>query len=100
MPCWRRALLRRPGPAGLRLDAVEEPVHHPALPGVVGERLADDAAGQVGRQRADFGPERDQRLLPLRLDLSLGRLGDPAGLGLSALAPLGDDLGALLLSLL
>src|SRR5262249_38984817 len=99
MPCWRRALLCCPGladPVALRLEAVEEPVDHAALPRLVGERLADDPARQLGGQRPDLGPKRDQRLLPLRLDLGLRGLGDPAGLGLGALTHLGDDLRALL----
>src|SRR6202008_5158223 len=55
--------------------------------------------GQLSPQRPDLGPERDQRLLPLRIDLGLGGLGDPASLGLGALAHLGDDLRALLAGL-
>ena len=39
---------------GARLELVEEAVDDPALPGVVLERLADDAAGEVGGQRADL----------------------------------------------
>jgi len=49
------------------LEIVEEPVHHPALPGLVGERLAHDPAGQLGRQRPDLGAQRGQRLLPFGL---------------------------------
>src|ERR1700750_1888026 len=82
------------------LELVEEPVHHPALPRLVGERLAHDPAGQLGRQVPDLGAQRGQRLLPLGLDLGLGRLGDPACLGLGLLAHLGDDLRTLLPGLL
>ena len=64
------------------------------------ERLAHDPAGQLGGQRPDLGAQRGQRLLPLGLDLGLGRLGHPAGFGLGLLAHLGDNLRALLPGLL
>src|SRR5579864_1602422 len=86
--------------AGHLLEFFEEPVDHPALPGGVFERLADDPAGQFGGHRADLGAQRGQRLLAFGLDLGLGGLRDPAGLGLGLLAHLGDDLRALLPGLL
>src|ERR1700759_3077281 len=88
----------RPDPAVL-LQVVQEPVDDPALPGLVGERLADDPAGQVGGQGPDLTAQRGERLLALGLDLLVGRLGQAAGLGLGLLAHLGDDLGALLAGL-
>src|SRR5579862_9456419 len=81
--------------AGHLLEFFEEPVRHPALPGGVFERLAHDPAGQLGGHRPDLGAQRGQRLLAFGLDLGLGRLRDPAGLGLGLLAHLGDDLRAL-----
>src|SRR5579862_367185 len=47
-------------PAAFELG--QESLDHPALPGVVGQRLADDAAGQVGGQVADLPPDRGQGL--------------------------------------
>src|SRR6201996_8849333 len=85
----------RPYPAVL-LQVVQEPVDHPALAGLVGERLAHDPAGQVGGQGPDLTAQRGERLLALGLDLLLGGLGEAAGLGLGLLAHLRDDLGALL----
>src|SRR5260370_40858139 len=97
-----RWVLRRFLPAsraGHLLELAEEPVHHPPLPRLVGERLAHDPASQLGRQRPDLGAQRDQRLRPLGADLSLCGLGYPAGLSLSLLAHICDDLRALLLGL-
>src|SRR5580658_4517536 len=82
------------------LQLVEEPVHHPALPHGLGERLAHDLAGQLGGQRPDLGAQRGQRLLAFGLDLGLRGLGHPARLGLGLLAHIGDDLRALLPGLL
>ena len=82
------------------IEVVEEPVHDPALPGLVLERSADDTPGQVGGQRADFGTQRGQRLLALRVDLRVRGLGETPRLGLRLLAHLGDDLGALFPGLL
>src|SRR5579859_5571226 len=67
------------------LELFQEPVHHPALPGLIGQRLAHDPAGQLGRQRPDLGPKRGESLLPLGLDLGLSGLGDAAGLRLGLL---------------
>ena len=52
----------------------------------------DDAPGQAGREGADLGTQRGDRLLALRLDLRLAVLDDAGGLGLGLLAHLGDDL--------
>src|ERR1700722_15200387 len=49
---WRAA------PALHLLQLVEEPVHHPALPRGVGERLAHDPAGPLGGQRPALGAQR------------------------------------------
>ena len=84
--------------AGLELG--EEAVDDAALAGLVVQRLADDAAGQVGRQPADLAAQRHDGLLALGLDLLLGGLGDPRGLGLGLAAQLGDDRRTLLARLL
>ena len=69
--------LRRRSPSrwrlGLLVELVEEPVHHPALPGLVRQRLADDPAGQLDRERADLGAQRGQRLLAVGVDLRVRR---------------------------
>ena len=46
------------------------------------EALPDDATGQAGREGAHLGTQRGDRLLALRLDLSLAVLDDARGLGL------------------
>src|SRR5450755_1358625 len=89
----------RPNPAVL-LKLIEEPVDHAALPGLVLERLAHDAAGQVGSQGPHLGPQRGQRLLALGLDLRVRGLGQAPRLGLGLAAHLGNYLSALLLRLL
>src|SRR5690606_26959108 len=83
-----------------RLEVAQEAVHDAALARLVVQRLADDLAGQRGRDRTDLAPQLDHRLLALGLDLLVGGLGDAVRLGLRLLAHLGDDLGALLLGLL
>jgi hypothetical protein len=55
---------------------------------------------RAGRERADLGTERGDRLLALGLDLRLAVLDDAAGLGLGLLAHLRDDRGTLLARLL
>src|SRR5204863_2460844 len=59
------------------------------------ERLADDAAGQVGGEPADLTAQLDDGLLALGLDLLVRALGDPPRLLVRPLPQLGDDLGAL-----
>ena len=49
------------GPAGV--EVVEEPVDDPALPGLVIQRLADDLARELHRERADLAAQRRERLL-------------------------------------
>ena len=63
---------------------------------VVGERLADDASGQVDRQRADLAAQRDERGLALGLDLRVGRSRQARSFGRSGVLCLGDDLAAVL----
>ncbi len=58
------------------LEVGEEAVHDPALRSLVLERLADDPAGQRGRQRADLGAQRGDRLLAVGLDLGVRVLDD------------------------
>ena len=88
----------RSGPTALELG--EEALDDATLTRVVVEALTDDAAGQAGRECADLGPQRGDRLLALRLDLGLAVLDDPSGLDLRLLAHLDHDLGALLARLL
>src|ERR1700677_3206125 len=76
------------------LEVGEEPVNHVALPHLVGQRFADDPAGQLGSERAHLSSQRRQGLLTLRLDLGLGGLGDAARIRLGLGAHLGDDLRA------
>src|SRR4029077_11477005 len=73
----------------------EEPVDHAGLPCLVGQRLADDLAGQLDREGADFGAQRGQRLLPVGVDLSGSARDDPFALGDSIGPALRDDLGGL-----
>src|SRR5579875_267178 len=98
--CRRRSPGRPRARAVAPLQLAEEPVHHPALPRLVLEGLAHDAAGQLGGERPHLGAERGQRVLAVRLDLRVGGLRDATGLGLGLLAHLGDDLRALLPRLL
>ncbi len=81
---------------GAGLELGEEALDDPRLAGVVVERLSDDPAGEAGRERADLGPERGDRLLALGLDLRLAVLDDPRRLGLGLLAHLGHDRRTLL----
>jgi hypothetical protein len=45
------------GPFGLLIQLVQETLNGPPLPGLVGQRLAHHAAGEVHREPADLGPE-------------------------------------------
>src|SRR5690606_28172189 len=82
------------------LQLLEEPVDDAALPRLVLEGLADDAAGQLDGQPTDLRAELGEGGLAIRLDLGLRRLDDAASLGLGLLAELGLDLRALRLRLL
>ena len=104
-----RSVERRPAPrrrlpagpsAGL-LEVGEEALDHAALALVVVHGLADDAAGQRGGQAADVTAQRRERRLAVGLDLGVGVLDDPVGLGLGlARAPPATICGALLARLL
>ena len=98
MPCSYRALAHRLRVGALEL--IEEPVDDAALADLVLQRLADDAAGQLGRQTPDLGTELGERGLAVRLDLGVRGLDEAAGLGLRLLAELRLDLRGLLTSLL
>ena len=63
---------------------------------VVGQRLADDAAGEVDGERADLAAQRDERRLALGLDLRVRGRGRRGGLGGRGVLRLGDDLLAVL----
>src|SRR5688572_8642432 len=92
-----------PAPDARRAVALElgqEALDHAALASLVVQALADDAAGETGREGADLGTQGGDRLQALRLDLRLAVLDDPRGLGLGLVPHLGDDLGPLLPSLL
>ena len=92
-------LIGRPRRSGL-LEVVEEPVDDTALPGGVLQGLADDAAGQVGRDAPDLLAQRDRHLTAVRLDLRVTGGDDGLALALALLAHLGDDRRALLTGLL
>ncbi len=98
---------RGPAQATHQRTAVLEPssssrklVDDATLARLVLERLADDAAGEVGRQTADLGTELRESLRLVGLDLGVSGLDDAPGLGLGLLAELGLDLRALLASFL
>src|SRR5215213_2669210 len=55
----------------LGLELREEAVDQGLRLAVVAEALADDARGEVDRERADLGAQRRHRRLALRLDLRL-----------------------------
>jgi hypothetical protein len=90
VPEWSRCPLLR------LLEVGEEAVHDALRLGVVGERLADHATGEVERQGADLAAQRDERRLALRLDLRVRGGGQARGLGGCGLLGLGDDLLAVL----
>ena len=91
-PGWSRCPLLR---SLLRLFELGEEAVDDRLRAVVfGERLADDATGEVEGESAHLAAQRDERRLTLCLDLSLGVRGDARGLGLRGLLGLGDDLRA------
>src|SRR5215831_7591343 len=87
-------------PFGLLIQLVQEALNDAPLPGLIGQRLAHHAAGQVHREPADLGLERLERLLPVGLDLRVRHVDQAAALRLRLLAHLGDDLRALLPRLL
>src|SRR5688500_6950332 len=92
-----------PAPGAGRAVALElgqEALDHAALASLVVQALADDPAGEAGREGADLGTQRGDRLLALGLDLRLAVLDDPRGLGLGLLPHLGDDRRTLLACLL
>ena len=60
------------------------------------ERLADDAAGEVERERAHLAAQRDERGLALGLDLRVRGGRQTRGLGGRGVLRLGDDLLAVL----
>src|SRR5215470_11159354 len=99
MPCWRLSssacLLR-----GLLADLSQEAINHARLPGLVSQGLADDPARELDGKTAYLGAQRGQRLLPVGLDLSVGRGDDPLPLGRACRAAFGDDLSRLFLGAL
>src|SRR5499426_4037533 len=88
------------GAFALVLQVVKEALDDAPLPGLIGQRLAHDAPGEVYRERADLGLERAERLLAVRFDLRVRRVDEAASLGVRLLAHLGDDLRSLLPCLL
>ena len=82
------------------VEVGQEAVDHAAAALVVVEALAHDPPGEGGGQRADLRAQRGDGLLPLGGDLRVAVVDDAGRLGLRLLPHLGDDLGALLASLL
>ena len=68
---------RRPPRRRGRPSSVRNRSTVPALAGLVGERLADDPAGQVDRERADLGAQLAHDGLPLGGELLLAGRDDP-----------------------
>jgi hypothetical protein len=89
----------RLGLNGTLLELGEEAIDDAALTSLVVQGLTHDAAGQVGRQATHLTAQRDDSLLPLRLDLLVRRLGDAVRLDLGLDPELGDDRRPLFLGL-
>ncbi len=70
------------------------------MTGLIGQRLTNDPARQVGRDLADLATEADHRLLALGLDLLVRRCRYPGSFVFSLLTHLGDDHRALFLGVL
>ncbi len=83
-----------------RLQLGEEALDDATLPRLIRQRLADDPAGQLDRERADLGPQRGDRAGPLGLDLRLRGPGDAVSFGLRLGPQISDDALALLVGFL